>query len=122
MTESKREKFNRLAGPRADRVFDAFRVFGNLAAPAYDPDPEAVDLLLAGFTDSLNDLSIKFKGAPMASAGPPADKPAAPAEEISPAEGLALVRTGPKIGAALDAIEDGDTDTARKLLLEVLSA
>ena len=61
VTESKHERFQRLAKKRAEKVAEELRKIGNLSSPNYQSEPEEVEKLFEYLQDRLNECRDRFR-------------------------------------------------------------
>lgn len=122
MFESKIEKFRRLFSKRMEKATDATRVIANLASPNYEIDHELVDLAVTEFDAQWLGIRASF-GLPDVS------QPINPLEEVV----VPVTKTNmtePPMGGtawalmdqALTALNDGDPDRAKELMIEGFKA
>lgn len=132
MKETKSAKFKRLRDARLPRTVHAIELIGNLAGAAYESTPAEAEELVGQLERAVATVAERFGVEPSVQAPEEApaftlsdEKPAAPARPeltIGRAEGLALIRFGPKIDEAMNAIRDGRTDEALRLLGDVMTS
>lgn len=148
--ESKHDKFVRLSGARLERALHHIALLENLAGHGYESDEDEAMALVASLDKAVAAVSLAFgvqgcPGVPVPVDGCPAgscvttadrddgdedDRPGdghANMDDAGPefptyAEGIELMRIGPRVGEAVEAIEDGDPGTAKAILLRLLVA
>lgn len=59
-TESKRERFLRIATPRVNRVLQAIQLLGNLSSPVYEWNDEDVNAIQKAIVDELGKSLSQF--------------------------------------------------------------
>lgn len=123
MTETKNEKFQRLATARCENAISYMTSMGKLMSPAYESSPEEREIIVEALRETLAGLEETY-----GIANPTVDEPKivkpAPINKtgaISVEEGIALVVAGPIIDAAINDINDGNTDDAKTKLLTVMA-
>lgn len=139
-TETAAEKFERILSGRLPKALDAIRLLGNLtnkrdyefteaqAQAVVDELQAKVDELAAAFGLEAGHPPVPLSPAPAAAPAPREERdPSLTEIDGRPAkvregdwDAMQLMRVGPRLGRALEAVTDGDTETARELLVDVL--
>ncbi len=61
MSESREEKFKRLAEKRVNVALDKIRLIGNLASPQYAFSPEQIERIITALQSAVADVEEKFQ-------------------------------------------------------------
>jgi len=61
MSETKEEKFKRLAEKRVNVALDKIRLIGNLASPQYAFGPEQIERIITALQSAVADVEGKFQ-------------------------------------------------------------
>jgi hypothetical protein len=61
MSETKEEKFKRLAEKRVNVALDKIRLIGNLASPQYAFSPEKIEVIIAALRSAVTEIEEKFQ-------------------------------------------------------------
>jgi len=60
-SESKEDKFRRLAGMRVNNALQKIRIIGNLAGPGYSYTPEQIEKIIAALNGAIAEVEAKFQ-------------------------------------------------------------
>jgi len=61
MSETKEEKFKRLAEKRVNVALDKIRLLGNLASPQYAFSPEQIERIITALRSAVTEVEEKFQ-------------------------------------------------------------
>ena len=61
MSETREEKFKRLAEKRVNVALDKIRIVGNLSSPQYAFSPEQIEVIIAALRSAVTEIEEKFK-------------------------------------------------------------
>ena len=61
MSETREEKFKRLAEKRVNAALDKIRLIGNLASPQYAFNPEQIERIITALQAALAEVEEKFQ-------------------------------------------------------------
>jgi len=110
MSETKREKFERMFDSRFPKAIKAIQLLGNLASNDYDPDPERQREMLNGIEEELDVLIEKYGIELLPDAEPEATSPPYGGEEWD------------KVNRAYEHLIADEFDEAQELLANVLGS
>jgi len=122
MSETKREKFERMFDSRFPKAIKAIQLLGNLASNDYDPDPERQRAMLSGIEDELDVLIEKYGIELLPDAEPEFE------EDLSKdiGDGLKSPAYGGDewgmVGKAYEHLIDDEFDEAQELLKQALGS
>ena len=60
-SESKEDKFRRLAGMRVNNALQKIRIIGNLAGPGYSYTPEQIEKIIVALNGAIAEVEEKFQ-------------------------------------------------------------
>ena len=61
MSESKEDKFKRLAEKRVNTALDKMRLVGNLASPQYAFGPDQIESIMTALRSAVTEIEEKFQ-------------------------------------------------------------
>ncbi|MFH0985555.1 MAG: hypothetical protein V1882_08470 [Candidatus Omnitrophota bacterium] len=61
MSETKEDKFKRLAGKRVNVALDKIRIIGNLASPQYAFNSEQIESIMTALKAAIAEIEVKFQ-------------------------------------------------------------
>ena len=61
MTETKEDKFKRLAEKRVNAALDKIRLIGNLASSQYAYSPEQIETIISAMHGAVGEVEVKFQ-------------------------------------------------------------
>jgi len=61
MSETREEKFKRLAEKRVNGALDKIRIIGNLASPQYAFDSEQIERIMSTLKSAVSEVEEKFQ-------------------------------------------------------------
>ncbi len=109
-TETKFEKFVRLAEKRVPKMTEAMRLVSQLSSTNYETSPEALEALRAVFNESTTQLygafDLALPGSPMGGVSTPAETPVEAASPVPVAE-TTESPTSPTAESPVETITDG---------------
>lgn len=135
MTETKHEKFLRLSKARTEKAVFGMGQLLHLTSHHYEFSEADISHIVTQLQEGLDTVREAFgleaqecpepepRPEPVPAPAPVSDAPRTLEQgplELNQAESLHLIRVGPQIGAAINAIEDGKSEEAYDLLLNLM--
>lgn len=125
--ESKHDKFVRLRDARLEKAIHMIELIGNLAGNAYESSPEEREKVVGDLERAVAGVSERFGVPPSVEPpgikldGEPDDGPR-PQARPSFEETREMIRLGPRINEAIEAINDDQVVRAKVILLGIMAS
>lgn len=120
MIETKAEKFVRILDQRLPRALKAIELIGNLGSPNYESSTEERSSVVSELFQATQNVAREFRleQDPEPVPAPAPDVPEV--FELTREEDLHMLRIGPRIGAAIECLEDQKPEEAKQILLQLM--
>jgi len=122
MTETKSEKFIRLCEQRTEKAIKAIELIGNLSSSNYESTHEQRMEVVRQLQSAVSSVAETF-GVELVSKPEPEPEPEPEPDTyltLSPEENLQMLRIGPRLGAAIEFLEDQKPEEAKETLLQLM--
>lgn len=125
MTETKHEKFLRLSKARTEKALFGMGQLHHLTSHHYEFSEDDISHIITQLQEGLEAVRAAFGLEAQDCPDPePVSEAPRPLErgplELNQEESLHLIRIGPYLGAAINAIEDGKPEEAHDFLLDLM--